>query len=598
MPSIRAAAADARRVALRFPVVLGCGFVAAIIGSIIVSSWDAASEVLVAVGISATLGLALFTAAAVFAERVRSERLGWVLALLGTLGLIAFGFAWYHWSDPIRFRRYAQMSIGLHLLVAFIPYLKPGESNGFWQYNRSLFLRFLTAALYSSVLYIGLAVALAAINKLFQVKIPGSAYGRLWVWIAFVFNTWFFLGGVPEDLPALDHRRDYPRGLKVFTQFILLPLVVVYLAILTAYLVRVVFTGQWPSGWIGWLVSSVAAVGILSLLLVHPIREAQENRWVATFTRWFYVAMLPAIGMLLVAIGKRVSQYGITEDRYFITILALWLAATAVLFIVRRGTDIRWIPISLCILAFITMAGPFGAYSVSLRSQTHRLRHLLQANGVMVNGVVKPVSTTVPGPAQQEMSSVMVYLLDVHGVKSVRAVLGDAMPPVDRPDFPSAHRSRNRVVPTTAATDIMTALGMRYVSPWESPQSVNFGYVPYLVTLHAVPIGGAAYHIHLDGRLPNTFVMDDERWTFQGSRRGAELTTGNGKSLKFALDTLVTFAQQNVSARDTVPPPILTAEGAGLRGMLVPSSYSGLIQADTLYFYTLAGELFLTPVHP
>jgi hypothetical protein len=313
MPSIRAAAVDARRVAYRFPMVLVSGVVAATVGSIIIHSSDSVSEPLLAAWVSAALGLALFTALAVFSERVGSRRLGVVLAVVGALALVAFGFAWYHWSDPIRFRRYAQVSIGLHLMVAFLPYLRFGESNGFWQYNRSLFLRFLTAALYSSVLYVGLAVALLAIDKLFHVKISGTVYGRLWLWIAFVFNTWFFLGGVPEDLPALEHRREYPRALKVFSQFILIPLVVIYLGILTAYLVRILITGQWPSGWIGYLVSSVAAVGILSLLLVHPIREAPENRWVGTYTRWFYVAMLPAIGMLLVAIWKRVSQYGGTE---------------------------------------------------------------------------------------------------------------------------------------------------------------------------------------------------------------------------------------------------------------------------------------------
>ena len=252
-------------------------------------------------------------------------------------------------------------------MVAFLPYARLGESDGFWQqYNRTLFLRFLTAALYSSVLYIEpLGRRCSRSTSYFISRFRAAPTRRLWLWISFVFNTWFFLGGVPEDLPTLEHRREYPRALKVFSQFILIPLVVIYLAILTAYLVRIFITGQWPSGWIGYLVSSVAAVGILSLLLVHPIREAPENRWVGTYTRWFYVAMLPAIGMLLVAIWKRVSQYGVTEDRYFIAILALWLAAIAVLFIVRRGTDIRWIPITLCILAFVTTGGPFGAYGVS-----------------------------------------------------------------------------------------------------------------------------------------------------------------------------------------------------------------------------------------
>jgi hypothetical protein len=83
--------------------------------------------------------------------------------------------------------------------------------------------------------------------------------------------------------------------------------------------------------------------------------------------------MLPAIAMLLAAIGKRVFQYGITEDRYFIAVLSLWLTAIAITFIARRNADIRWIPITLSLLAFATAFGPWGAYTVSRDSQLGHL---------------------------------------------------------------------------------------------------------------------------------------------------------------------------------------------------------------------------------
>ena len=124
----------------------------------------------------------------------------------------------------------------------------------------------------------GAAIALAALDKLFGVDVPGTGYLRLWFTFGFVFNTWFFLGGVPRDFAALEASRDYPAGIKAFTQYVLLPIVAVYLVILTAYLVKVLPTWNWPSGWIGWLVSSVAAAGILSLRLVHPAATAAADR--------------------------------------------------------------------------------------------------------------------------------------------------------------------------------------------------------------------------------------------------------------------------------------------------------------------------------
>ena len=242
LPSLSAAARDARETLQRFPAVLFAALVAAAIG-MIMAGRSGSNDVLTGILAAASLGLPLFLATAIAAERTESRTLSIVLAALGLAILVGFAFAWLHWSDAIQVRRYAQFSIGFHLLVAYLPYVFVDEPNGFWHWNRTLFLRFLTAALYSAVLYVGLVVALVAIDKLLQVKIPSSAYLRLWIAIAFVFNTWFFLGGVPRDLAALESRRDYPRGLKVFSQFILIPLVIVYLAILTLYLGRILITG-------------------------------------------------------------------------------------------------------------------------------------------------------------------------------------------------------------------------------------------------------------------------------------------------------------------------------------------------------------------
>jgi hypothetical protein len=84
--------------------------------------------------------------------------------------------------------------LGFHLFVAFLPYLRRNELNGFWQFNRALFLRFLTAMLYSQVLYAGLSIALVAIDKLLKIHVPPKSYLYLWILIGFIFNTWFFPG--------------------------------------------------------------------------------------------------------------------------------------------------------------------------------------------------------------------------------------------------------------------------------------------------------------------------------------------------------------------------------------------------------------------
>jgi hypothetical protein len=590
IPSIRAAAAGARRVSIRFPFVLGAALVAAAIGCVIADRSGRIPEPLEAALAAATLGLALLTALALAAERAGSRRLSLLLGAIGVAALVTVALAWPHWTQTVRIRRYAQLSIAFHLLVAFLPWWDGRQPNAFWQYNRTLFLRFLSAGLHSSVLYVGLAVALLALDKLFGIKVHGTAYARLWMLVAFVFNTWFFLGGVPSDLAGLEQRRDYPRALKVFSQFILIPIVAVYLAILSAYLVRVLVTGQWPSNWIGYLVSSVATVGILSILLVHPLRDEEGHRWVARYARWFYLALLPAVGMLLAAIGQRIGQYGVTEDRYFILVLALWLAAISVVFFMRPRTGVRWIPITLCALAFATLVGPLGAYGVSRRSQTTRLHLLLERTGVLVHGAIVPASAAIPFESRKELSGILTYLLDTHGAAPVRAVLGASMPVLD------GHAQSDGTTYAGQGADarkVMTALGMVYVDRWEGTQAQSFYYAGWQARTRAVPVGDANFHVRLEGAMPAEIAVAGESWRLECVRGALRLVTPRD-TLRFPLDTLIAYAYAHGSGPDSAGAPPLTQRAPGVTARLVPRTYSGTGRGDSVNVYQMAGDLYLT----
>jgi hypothetical protein len=113
-------------------------------------------------------------------------------------------------------------------------------------------------------------------KQLFQVDIKDKYYFDLFIIISGIFNTWFFLSGVPENLPSLEDETSYPKGLKIFTIYVLLPLVCIYLVILYAYAGKILITTQWPVGWVAYLVIAFSIFGILSFLLIYPL--AKMNR--------------------------------------------------------------------------------------------------------------------------------------------------------------------------------------------------------------------------------------------------------------------------------------------------------------------------------
>jgi hypothetical protein len=448
-PSVDLLAARALAVLRRFPWVLLTGAIAA--GAGIVGSTDGSSEEFWArVALVAALGLPATIALTLLAEERQWGT--WTRALLPAAALALLGVflaVWPGIEEKHHAIRYVQLSAALHLAVAFLPFLGTRESVAFWQYNRRLFLGFLRAVVFSAVLFVGLAIALGALDKLFGVDVEQETYFRIWLVVAFVVNTWIFLAAVPRGLGALEHDAEYPRGLKIFAQYILTPLVFTYLIILLAYLVKIVAGAEWPSGWIGWLVTSVAVSGFLGFLLVHPLRADPEEEWIRTYARWLFIGLIPAALMLLVAFWKRILPYGITEPRMLGLLLGLWLLGIAVLFTVRPATGIRTIPVTLSLLLLLTLYGPVSATSVSLDSQSRRFARMLETAG------------TDPRAAS-EASAALRFLLDHRAADAIASAVDGELPPVQWDSLPRYGEARDSI-----ATRIMALAGAKYVPQYQ-----------------------------------------------------------------------------------------------------------------------------------
>jgi hypothetical protein len=423
LPSLQRVIQEAGRVAGRFPLTLLCAVAGCLAGFQVVTFLSGEANQpdwtfpLLSAGL---LGLPLTLTLTLAAERYRWPAAGRWLTQAGALALLGGWYALVPALPGLVWNlRLAGLLLGLHLAVAAAPYLgelrRGADTPGFWRYNEHLLLRLLTAGLYSGVLFVGGALALVAGRELFGWDPYRDVFGYLFVGLASLFNTWFFLAGVPRDFAALEQEAPYPKGLKVFTQFVLLPLVGLYVGILYAYLLRIVVYRALPQGWVSVLVLALAVAGIFALLLIHPLRHNPENTWIRTFARWFYRALFPLLGLLAVAIGVRVYEYGLTEERYFVLLLAAWLLGMASYFLWRQGQGIIWIPVSLAALAFLSVAGPWGAFAVAERSQLAQLRGLTDRYPLLQNGHFDGASGRVPNlprPVRGRLASLFTFFAE------------------------------------------------------------------------------------------------------------------------------------------------------------------------------------------
>jgi hypothetical protein len=363
----------ARQTFARFPLSIMLASVASFLAVYAVETQSTAHELqqLIQVGF---LGAILFVGLELFGESVDFQfKERQYLNLLGFALLALYFFTLPKTLNTVHYTRFFLFLISFSLSISVAPYLRRPEVESFWYFNEQLFIRLLAAIFYSAVLYVGIMIAVISIEHLFTWKFSDSFYWDILILIGGIFNTWFFLAGIPQDFSRLIPENPYPQGVKSFVAYLLLPLLTVYLLILYLYFFKIVLAWDLPQGWVAYLIVTYALIGILTLILLHPYLA--HSRRVLAFRRRFYWTLLPLILLLWVGIGRRILDYGITENRYFLAIFSLWLMAMSLYFLFSRNQRLYLIPLSLWLLTFFSAFGPWGAFQMAERSQINRLKY-------------------------------------------------------------------------------------------------------------------------------------------------------------------------------------------------------------------------------
>ncbi len=469
--------------------------------------------------------------------------------------------------------RFAMLAVALHLLVAFAPFVMLREMNGLWQYNKSLFIRILIGGVYSGVLFAGLALAIVAVDNLFEVQIEEKIYAYLWVTIAGIFNTWFFLSGVPANISSLERTTDYPKGLKIFTLYVLIPLITVYLVILYAYAGKILITSVWPVGWVANLVIAFSIFGILSFLLVYPLRNDASNTWVNFYSRLFYFLLVPLIVLLYVSIFKRIDMYGVTVERYLVVLLAVWLSFIAVFFILTSGKQIWVIPLSLCVVVLLATFGPWGAFAVSQRSQINELAILLESNHITVKGKVDTAGMhDVKAEQYDRIQSIVGYINEMHGHRALQLFFDQNI------DSLIAQKDAKDAGHHYAGTAVLEILHIHRVESDEGgPIMLAYGMVDNVMLSSAgydfvMNFPRQDYDKNAVTSLDFTVKADTVHLTYAPAMERLELTSGDDAPLVFDLKNLLASLPSHEDLEITPDRMTIMAENPNWKAKLVLSS--------------------------
>ncbi len=415
LPSIPYLVNSFLSVARRFPFVMAAAIFGVIVSMIIIEVPYDLEYIYVEMLMAALFALPLLLSSAIAAEKWNLSGVKkWLPSILTILVAVGYYFTLDISNDNINEKTAIQF-VGLilvgHLLVSYLPYIDKAPLEDFWEYNRQLFSNFMTGVFYCIIIFAGLSIAILAIDNLFDLDVDEDIYGHLFVMIAGIINTTYFLFNFPKKYIGLsDSSGGYNKMFINFSKFILIPIVGIYFLILYAYTFKILGTWELPKGWVSSLVLGFSVAGIFTYLLNYLLVNYDDSKLVRKYRKWFFFVLAPMVVLLFVAIGRRLGDYGVTEPRYIVATLGVWLLIVAIYFIISKKDNIKFIPISLSIFALISILGPLSMFNISEKNQIGRLEELLLKNNMLEGGLVVPSDGEISSEDADNIYSILYYL--------------------------------------------------------------------------------------------------------------------------------------------------------------------------------------------
>ncbi len=310
---------------------------------------------------------------------------------------LLFRLAWEIWFAP------PVLILALLLLVGLAGHLGRGESNStFWLFNHRLWLGALLALVSAGLLAAGLSAIHATLNFLFGLDLPAKWHDHIWTVSFGLVAPVSFLAFAPRNFTDPITQREEEdftmRAAAALVKFVLVPLLLIYTAILYAYAAKIALAWELPKGTVAAMVMAYLFVGAATLLLGYPTRNSGGPLVRFFWRNWVWLVALPVV-LLFIAAWRRIADYGLTEERYLIVLIGVW-ALILVGIRIARGADfdLRLLPGVLAFLLFAASFGPGGAMGFSVMSQKAELASLLTARNMLVAGKIVPANAAANSP--------------------------------------------------------------------------------------------------------------------------------------------------------------------------------------------------------
>jgi hypothetical protein len=308
-------------------------------------------------------GILWFTISALWIENNRSQQ-----KIIFTAASF-FVYAAFSWYVNYLYPRFDFVMFGIFFAFSSLLLIAPSykDDDIFWHFQFSLIKQFIYVGFLSLILLLGIFLILAALSYLLDF----TFYTNQYVDVANIIGTLVFplsfMAGIPQKIDHFPSCTDEKWLLKLLA-YVCVPLISIYALILHIYAIKIFALRTLPQGRVGYLVIAFGMITILVHLIARRFKK--DHDFIRLFCRcagWF---LLIPLSLLAWGLYVRITEFGLTEFRYFSSLLGVFIMISGICMILRIRSV--YILSAFSLLLLVSVIGNYQKFIA--RDHLHRLQ--------------------------------------------------------------------------------------------------------------------------------------------------------------------------------------------------------------------------------
>ena len=274
------------------------------------------------------LGILWFTISALWIERNKPQQ----KIIFTTASFVVYAtFSWYVQDIYQRLDNVIFTLLFSFLALLFIAPSAKDDDN-LWQFQFSLIKQFIYVGFLSFILLLGVFGILGALDYLLNFTFYKNQYFDVANIIGTLVLPLAFMAGIQQNFDEITGDANKKWILKLIS-YVCIPILSIYALILHIYALKIFALRTLPQGRVGYLVIAFGMITVLVHLIARRFKKDHDViRLFCTHAGWF---LLIPLSLLAWGLYTRIAEFGLTEARYFASLLGVFIFISTICMILR-----------------------------------------------------------------------------------------------------------------------------------------------------------------------------------------------------------------------------------------------------------------------